>query len=306
MAGAHAKNTFKDLVYRFYRTYIPNRSDRPVQIIVKLIAIISIILLIGSSAYLIFYFSTAKTQRSIIDDTRATWYNEDIAQSERFTELSAANPDFRAWLTVGGTQIDNPVYQADDDDYYLDHNQNREISRYGALFLSADDRIDSKSDKNLVIYGHNMRDGSMFGTLKSFRNLSFYKQNPTITLSSSTDESVYLVFSVFLLNGKKEDDNNYLYNFEKSSFNSSADFDNWVNEAFDRSLINTGVDVSYGDDILTLITCTSDFRDARLIVMAKKLRRDEINDIDTAGAVVNGYPRHPKRWYDERKLEYPY
>ncbi len=306
MAGTHSKSFIKDFLYGIYKNYIPNPSDKPRQIIVKILLIISTLTLIVSSCYLSSYFATSKKQQTIIEETREIWYASDTLPENRFEKIIAQNSDFKAWLTISGTKIDNPVFQTTDDEFYLDHNQEKKSSKHGALFFSADDNVDDKRDKNYVIYGHNMKDESMFGTLRWLRNLNFYKENPYINLSTVKEDSRYIIYAVFILNADPKDDNNYIYNIGRSDFDSSDDFDKWTDEAFERSLINTGVDVKFGDDILTLVSCTYEIEDARIVVMARKLRSNEGGSYDVSYATVNASPRYPKRWYDDRKIKFPY
>lgn len=304
MSGSHSKSIFADLWDRFRSMFIPCRGDSVKLIISKTVLSVSVITFVVSAVYLANYFLSSAKEESIVEDSRTVWHNVDIPVTERFSELTEENPDFKAWLTVGGTSVDNPVYQTDNNEYYLKHNQKKQSARCGALFFDSLDSVGSSEDKTLVIFGHNMKDGSMFGTLKKLRNLKFYKENPTITLSTVKEDSTYVIYSVFLLNAVSAHDNDRIYDINKSTFSSQNEFDLWRDEAFERSIINTDVDVQYGDEILTLVTCAYDFDEARLAVMARKLRDGET--IDTANATVNGHPRYPKRWYDERNLEFPW
>ena len=205
------------------------------------------------------------------------------------------------------TKIDNPIYQTDNNDFYLTHNQQKQKSAYGALFFDSKNVItESETDKNLVIYGHHMKNGSMFANLTKYKELSFYKQNPTVEFATLYGNGTYKVYAAFVLNASKADDNDYIYNISRKSFIDDNDFDSWVNEARERSLINTGVDVKNGDNIITLVTCTYDFDNARFVVMARETREGEEPSVDTLKATANSSPRYPKRWYDDRGIEYPF
>ena len=151
-----------------------------------------------------------------------------------------------------------------------------------------------------------MKNGSMFANLTKYKSLSFYKENPTIEFSTLYKKNTYKIYSVFVLNASKADDNDYIYNISRKSFLNDADFDSWADEAYQRSLINTGVDVKNGDNIITLVTCVYDFDDARLVVMARETREDEEPTVDTSKAAANPSPRYPKRWYDDRGIDFPF
>lgn len=291
---------------KLFFSYIPNRRDNLKQIIIKSFFLISLITLIASAAYLANYFLSARKQDNIIKETAKVWHGADISGLDGKISANdymlAQNGDFKGWITVPNTRIDNPIYQAEDNSYYLTHNQKKEKSAYGALFFDCANKITAEeTDCNLVIYGHHMKNGSMFADLTKLRSLSFYKENPTIEFSTLYKTSVYKIYSVFVLNASREDDNGYIYNISRNSFIDDDNFNTWANEAYERSLINTGVDVVRGDNIITLVTCVYDFDDARLVVMAREVRDGEDETQDTALATANPNPRYPARWYEERK-----
>lgn len=297
---------------RLYISYIPNRRDNFKQVAVKLLFIAALIMLIVSAVYLTNYFSEAEKQKKIIDNSRDVWHQavsseaegDDLSAMDKIKQqLLAENSDFKGWITIDGTQVDNPIYQTDNNDFYLNHNQKKQYSTYGALFFDSGDVIDEfRTDKNLVVYGHRMKNGSMFGTLKKFKSLSFYKKHPTIDFSTLYGTSVYKIYAVFILNAVRADDNDYIYDIYRQDFESEEEFAAWRDEAYSRSIINTGVDVEPEDNILTLITCTGDFENARLVIMAREARATEADEVDTSLASVNPNPVYPQKWYDERGI----
>ena len=293
-----------------YFSYIPNRKDNIKQILTKVFFLLSLLTLIVSAVYLSNYFLSAYRQDRILENSRRVWHAETtVSQSPEPTlieKMLAENSDFKGWIRIAGTQVDNPFYQAADNAFYLTHNQRKETSAYGALFLSAENSLtEEQTDQNLVIYGHNMKNGSMFGSLKKLRSLQLYKASPVIEFSTLFSSSQYRIYAVFVLNAAKADDNGYIYNIARKSFRGEEDFQAWVNEAEKRSLIQTGVDVQPDDRIVTLITCADDFENARLVVMARETRQGEA-PIDPEIATVNPSPQYPKRWYDDRGLTDPF
>ncbi len=315
--GEHAKQTeniFLKFLKRIYISYIPNKRDNIKQIIIKVLFIVCLITLIVSASYIAKYFFEAKKHESISNYNREIWHatsstgesEEDYTESfaDKIKRLTAENSDFKGWITIDGTQVDNPIYQAADNDYYLNHNEQKKYSVYGALFFNCDNKItETETDKNLVIFGHEMKNGSMFGSLKKLKSLNFYKQHPTLEFSTLYKQSTYKIYSIFVLNAKKEDDNGYIYNIYRNSFYDEDDFNLWTSEAFDRSIIDTNVDVLYGDNIVTLVTCSNDFDNARLVVMAREVRSGEDDTVDTSSAVVNPDPIYPEKWYSDRGIK---
>ena len=224
---------------------------------------------------------------------------------EKYAAVYERNNDFAGWISIDGTNIDYPVMQSiDNPNYYLKHNFEKEYSDYGVPYVQENCAL-GISD-NCVLYGHHMKNGSMFADLTKYRSLSFYRQNPTLEFSTLYKKSTYKVYAVFVLNASKSDDNNYIYNISRKSFANDEDFESWSGEAYERSLINTGVDVNKDDNIITLVTCVYDFDDARLVVMARETREDEDASVDTSAAKANPSPRYPKRWYDDRGIKYPF
>ena len=290
-------------------------SSTPIQtkkIVFNCIFVVLILTFVISSINLLSYFISERQQNAVITETQQIW-NEAISKNENTADLNAIfdpllkiNSDTMAWINIPNTKINNPVCQTDNNDYYLDHNFKKEKSRYGTLFFDYRDIISAEgSSKNLVIYGHNMKDGNMFADLLKYKNLSFYKQNPTFTLTTRYTQSEYRVFSVFLINSKPNDDNGYLYNFLRNSFVDDDSFNAWINEARKRSLIGKTVNVDEGDEILTLVTCAYDFKDARLVVMARKTREGE-GKVNTYEAFINTNPLYPQIWYDTKGITNPF
>ena len=311
-AHAKGKETYKNYYHRLYLSYNPNARDKIKQKNIKVFFLISLIPLIVSASYLANYFLSAKKQDNIIKSSRNIWHGtvstDSSAQKLTVNEyMLRENSDFRGWITVPNTRVDNPIYQTADNSFYLTHNQKKQKSAYGSLFFDCENKItEEETDKNLVIYGHHMKNGSMFADLTKYRSLSFYRQNPTLEFSTLYKKSTYKVYAVFVLNASKSDDNNYIYNISRKSFANDEDFESWSGEAYERSLINTGVDVNKDDNIITLVTCVYDFDDARLVVMARETREDEDASVDTSAAKANPSPRYPKRWYDDRGIKYPF
>lgn len=318
----NSTNIFKRVWENFYISYIPNKNDNLKQILIKVLFAVCLVTLVVSSVYLADYFWEAEYQQDIINQSREVWHEtfsendkENSKNEQKANKIDPAvinymleeNPDFKGWLTIAGTKVDNPIYQTTNNEFYLNHNQLKKKSVYGALYFDYRNKITEKeSDKNLVIYGHEMKNGTMFGELKKYKSIDFYKQYPTIEFATLYEKQTYKIYSVFILNATKDDDNGYIYNVYRNNFNTEADFDYWVKEAYDRSVINTGVDVDSEDEIVTLITCSNDFSNARLVVMARKLRKNESAIVDTSNCTVNANPRHPQKWYDHRGMKNPF
>ncbi len=305
MAGKHSKgffDTVKDInpIQISPRNYIKNQIPLPF----KIVSAALVLSLVVSAIFIGRFFLAGNSQGKILREAKDCF--ENIGGNAAIKTLSENNPDIKGWLNVSGTDISYAVCQGDDDKYYTNHNQIGKKSRYGALALSASDSFErTGNDRNIVIFGNNMKDGTMFGSLKKYRNLNFYKQNPEIELYYEDTKEKYVVFSIMLI-GSHEDDAGNIFNPSKSHFADEDEFDMWYSECAARSLIKTTVSVSYGDEFLTLVTTADDFEGARLVVLAKKATDWDASHTDVSGAVVNAKIKYPKIWYTERGLKYPY
>ncbi|MDE6502351.1 MAG: class B sortase [Ruminococcus sp.] len=246
----------------------------------------------------------------------ATIYEPDTERT--YTVLDGArklldmNPDVVGYITIPNTPISNPVMQSGDNEKYLDKNINGEQSRAGELFLDYRNNFDrvvngklsvANSD-NLVIYGHNMKNDEMFGSLKYYqRNYSYYNEHPVIYLNSNYECYTYKIFSYFILDAF--DDSETAYDcWNKFDFDGEEDFYNFVNEAKKRSFGLNDVDVKYGDKILTLSTCNTVLGDrGRLIVMGRLLRDGEDVKSGTEKNVQNANVKWPSIYYQEKPNE---
>lgn len=312
-------NILDFLRYIFY-SYLPNRNDNLKQKFIKLLFIISLVAFIISGIYICGYFMTAEKQENLLEESREIWYqsvvveggsdNPNIYFEETLSPevaLMRKNSDFKGWITIGDTKIDNPIYQTNNNEFYLNHDQNKNRSSYGALYFDYRNNLTKeKTDKHLLIYGHEMKNGSMFGELKKLRSLDFYKKHPTFNFSTIYSKGTYKIYSIFVLNSKKSHDAGNIYNLIGQDFATEEGFNTWVNDAKERSLIETTVDVKFGDDTVALVTCCDDFPDARLVVMARKTRAGESTAVNIQNSTLNPNPKYPRIWYEKRDIEYPF
>ena len=180
-----------------------------------------------------------------------------------FSKLKEQNNETVAWIKVNNTNIDYPIVKADNNDFYLNHSFDKNKNSAGWIFADYRNKFDN-TDKNLVIYGHNMRDDSMFGSLKWVINEDWYnnEDNKYITLITENETQVYEVFSVYQI--EKED--YYL----QTEFSDDNNFEQFVNTIKKRSIKEFNTDVSKDDNILTLSTCANNNK-YRVVLHAKKI-----------------------------------
>lgn len=311
---------------KFLAKVFPVKGDPVGEIIRKLVVIISFIVLVGCVSWLLSIFIQGQSNAKVYDElsdkmkqsetTKDDWssiYEKypnvqfPSGMQTKFADLYATNPDIVGWLKIDGLGIDYPVVQTTDDAYYLKHNFMRNKSDYGTVFLSSGNNA-KDLDLNNVVYGHTMRrDNQMFTPLKEYKTLEGFKKNPIIEYNTLYANYKFKVYAVFITNGDSTGDvNNYLFDYTFANLANTSAFAGFINQVNMRKLYTTGVSVMPDDKLLTLSTCTYEFDNARLVVIARLIREGESEEIDFSKAAENKNPRYPQAWYTANKKENPY
>ena len=189
---------------------------------------------------------------------------------DEYKTLYQKNKKLIGWLKIDDTLIDYPVMQTSDNEYYLDHNFNQEYDKNGSLFLDCDCKAYPQST-NMIIYGHHMKSGQMFGGLQKYAKESYAKEHDTIQFDTIYEKGTYQVMYVFRSQVYNEDDVIFKY-YQFIDANSEEEFNSYMNEMASMSLYDTGVTASFGDSLLTLSTCDYSQTDGRFVVVAKKIK----------------------------------
>jgi len=318
-------------IVRALSSVIPVVGDPKQEWIRKIAFLLALFVFIGSAAYLIddMVLQPRHTQE-VVDTLRDLYYAESSEDAEAedttvypegmldaFRSLYRRNADIRGWLTFAttgedlfGGAIDNPVVQTDNNDYYLTHDFAGDIDKAGSLYF--DYRNDLAADgvnRNLIIYGHNLKSGLMFSrfNLLSKGTLFRARQLTTLTLSTLYEQRTYKVFAVMIVNANAEEE--AVFNYIRTQF-TDEEFTQFVDDVRSRSLYDFGdVDVTADDELLTLSTCSNKrevhLNDGRTVIVARKLREGEDPTVDTAKTVLNEDVLMPKAWYVAKDLELP-
>lgn len=214
-----------------------------------------------------------------------------------YASLYAQNSDMKGWLDVPGTNINYPVMQASDNDFYLRRDFYKNSNQHGVPFLDYRDKLGDSPSKNLIIYGHNMKDDQMFHELVNFEDNGFYAKAPLIQFNTVYKQQTWKIFAVMIVNTMPSQGDTFYY--LDTDFASNDAFMNYIGEVKKRSLVNTTVDVQPTDHILTLSTCSYVFNDARVVVLARQARAGE--DLSPGTATMNSNPQMPQIWYKTNK-----
>lgn len=179
-------------------------------------------------------------------------------------------PDVAGWIRVEGTPIDYPVMQdRTGEDYYLKHNFEGKEDSKGAPFVDADTVLEPL-DKNIVIYGHNVNDGSQFGDLDLYLDQKFYEEHPTITFDTIYETGTYQIVAVVKTKVKQGDETGFRY-YWFHNYENRGEFQSLLDFVREGSIYETGEHLSYGDSTIMLSTCEYTVDNGRLVIVAKRI-----------------------------------
>lgn len=243
---------------------IKNRKKK--NIMIKCIQLICVILIIFSSMEIYKWVkennenrdALGKLQNIISKDTKNDKDNE-----INYNALQSINSDIVAWIKINNTNVNYPVVQTENNEFYLNHNIEKNENKAGWIFMDYRNNLNNK-DKNIIIYGHNRMDGSMFSSLKNLFQKQWYEneQNLKIQLITESETLIYQIFSIYEINNEDY--------YITTGFDNNEKFNQFLNNIKSRSIKDFGVNVTEKDQILTLSTCSSNNKD-RYVVHAKKV-----------------------------------
>jgi sortase B len=237
------------------------------KILITLIQIVLIAVIIFSGIKIIEWIKSNKKNKDIMSEIKENVVinNEMDSNNEEykidFAKLKQKNSDAIAWIKVNGTDIDFPVVKGTDNSYYLTHNFDKEKNKAGWIFADYRNKFDG-TDKNIIIYGHNMKNGSMFASLKDVIKEEWYnnENNKYIALITENENCKYQVFSVYQI----ETEEYYLQT-------NISNFKEFVEKIKGRSKKDFNVDIKETDSILTLSTCADNTK-YRVVLHAVKIK----------------------------------
>lgn len=238
----------------------------------KMIQFLCVIVFIYSAFELIQYAKTyADTEQELQQVQQLYEQTQDIQEQRsqiiqpRFEKLQTINENIVGWITIPNSQLNNPVMYSGDNDYYLHHNYLDEESRAGSVFMDFRNDVEGLG-RHTILYGHVMRNGSMFGELDKFAEQSYADEHSMITFSTLYENYELQVFAAY------ETTTDFYY--IETDFTDGAAFDRFLNDIQRLSLITMPIDVTATDQILTLSTCTTSIEDnERFVVHAKLVKK---------------------------------
>ena len=183
-----------------------------------------------------------------------------------FAKLKQENKDIIAWLYCEGTSVNYPVVQAEDNSYYLNHNVKKEYTSHGSIFMDYRNNTNDLegNNNNVVLYGHRMKNKQMFGSLDKFSDKEYFNGKYPIAIILNDKEYYFEAFSSYVTSS----DDNYI----NTSFDNKEEFDKFIQKIYNKSHTKLDTDITSINNILTLSTCSYEFKDARLVVHAKLIK----------------------------------
>lgn len=239
--------------------------------------VFAVIFLVSGGLLVKRFFDDKKTENEFSDlqsmiDTAATPApaGEDTASNgAKFAALKDQNSDFMGWISIEGTSLDFPVmYAPNNKDYYLKHDFKHQYSDYGVPYLDEKTTIGANAQSdNLIVYGHNMKTGTIFGCLTEYKKADYYQEHPTIEFDTLYGDAQYEVFAAFSIDVVQ--DTSFVYNqyvdMDEETYNA------YVDEVIRRSDVDSGIRPVYDEQLLTLSTCEYSSANGRYVVVARKV-----------------------------------
>ena len=194
---------------------------------------------------------------------------KDTERTLKVQRLQEENSDIVGWLEIPNTTINYPVLQGKDNEYYMYHNYKKQKSKNGSIFLTKDYDWSIPSS-NLLIYGHNMQNGTMFQELLRYKKEEFYKQHPIIRFTTEKEDAEYEIISVFPSRVYYKSEKNVFRYYYFVNAKNEAEYNEFVKNAKKASLYDIEATAEYGDELITLTTCSYYTEDGRFVVVGRK------------------------------------
>ena len=298
----------------FANQFIPLPGDSGREIGRKLVVIAAFLVFLGALGMLFYnmvFLSIRNTQLN--GEIQKVAHGEDRKDDNHapdtseegidWDKLKAINPEIVGWIYLNDTQIDYPVlwHKGDDmnDQFYLNHNYKGDWDSYGTIFLDYRCKKGTES-RNVIMHGHHMNDGSMFGDLMSYGGMSgdldFYKKAPVVEFDTPQANGKYKIISIYKTNTLSSQGE--FFNYLRGDFQNDKDFMNYVYNVKIRSLINCPVTVNEDDELITLSTCSYEFTNFRTVVVARRVRIGEDEKVDVSKASLNDNAVWPEVYYN--------
>lgn len=245
--------------------------------------IIGIILIVTGLLFLGFLiygeykeYNSARKIKKLQEQKKASYNGADVQQGilPEYRKMYETNSDLAGWIVIDGTDINYPVVQSKVyQEFYLNHNFDGEKDEAGSIFADARNDV-FLPDDNIIIYGHNMKNGSMFGTLQYYLDKDYYNSHNIVSFDTLYKRGTYQIAVVGLSKISEESDGTFKY-YDFINAENKKSFKRYVENIKKLEAYDTGVSLKYGDKLITLSTCNSVEKDGRLFIVAKEVKNGQ-------------------------------
>ena len=248
----------------------------------KIILVICMIVFIGSAGVLLDYYINGMREQNAFADLGKYEAAEDLVTDKgtvigKYAELYKTNNDIIGWVKIKDTKIDYPVMQTQSDpEYYLHRNFDEEYAASGTPFLDAASDIFVPTS-NFLVYGHNMKNGTMFHDLLKYESQDFYEKHKTFKFDTiyKGGQGKYQVIAACYSKIYPKDSTKFKY-YQYAGITTEAEFNEYVSGVKALSVYDTGVTAEYGDQLVTLSTCAYHTEEGRFFVVAKRVDAKQV------------------------------
>lgn len=308
----------------FFRRNFPCKGDKPLEIVRKSVVLVAFVTIVVCVAMIVnevvilpaqnekrqneiqnIFYNKPTANTEIQDETEETEETSETEPEEisyNWDALKEINDEIIGWISIDNTVIDYPVLSHEGDEpgttnpYYLTHNYADQWDSYGSIFTDPTS-YGGLDTKNIVLHGHHMNDGSMFGNLAYYGtgfadgngtpnvNLDFYKSAPIVHFNTPEWNADWKIIAVIHTNALES--HGEFFNYLAGNFSSDEEFLDFVYDVRERSIIDTDVAVNEDDQLITLSTCTYEFENFRTAVIARRVRPGEDSTVNVDNASVN-------------------
>ena len=262
------------------------------QQIAAVMAVVFLTIFLASAVVVTTYFRESKKQEAAFQELEHIAKQETSSESGRvnsseeaggtensfkldFDALYERNPDFWGWIKVEDTQLSYPVmYTPDDPEHYLHRDFDGNYSTRGVPFL---DGTCSDNCGNYIIYGHHMKDGTMFGSLLSYAKKDYWESHPTIQLSTREEQATYTILAAFYAKAYNQEDFGVFRYYQYADLTDPDIFNEYVEQVKAAALYDTDIEIQPGNQLLTLSTCSYHTNNGRFVVVAQKEQISQSN-----------------------------
>lgn len=263
--------------------------------VTKILLVVCFILFIGSLLYIVYNQYKMKKEEKMLEELQQriienpeevdiveetqkesleteTQEEEELKILPQYEKLYQENQDLVGWIKIDDTPINYPVMQTfDDPTFYIHKDWDKNESQTGLPLIDGRCTLESE---NIIIYSHNMKNGTMFGSLKRYNEKSFYDEHQIIKFDTIYEEAEYQIIAVLLAQvfyDEKPNKGEFVY-YDYIELDSEEQFQEYIDQVKELSLYETGVTAEYGDSLITLCTCNYHIKDGRFLVVAKKIQ----------------------------------